>query len=126
METQTIHPHAFMADFVNKYEAFIYPNLKKGNLDGIKHIIGLVCMKFGSFGKLPNRTSSKDGTYGKYRMAIQYLGGLIDEGEVDKASLQDLARCSDRWVAELDRVLWDDPDYKLTRNQNEKRIICNY
>ncbi len=115
METQSPHPHAMVADFVNKFEGLIKPELKKGNL-GVTPVIADVCARFGIFEKL--ELSVRSDIYAKYRMAIQYLGGLL-EGNTNQRGLDMVVLHVDRYVAEIDQALWENPNYK-----SERRVVA--
>jgi len=117
-EGEEIHPHEVMAEFVNKFENFIKPYLEKGDLNSVRHIIGDVVLRDLVYQEDPGFLSSKKGAYySKYKMAIQYLSGLVRAENVDKKTLQDLVTCSGRLVADLDLILNKDPHYKLVRDE---------
>ena len=115
---ENIHPHEVMVDFVNKYDAFIKPNLEKGNLNSVRHIIGDVVMRasiyFEDFSIIP---LAKRGAYAKYRIAITNLASLTRAENVDNKLLEYTLDCADRYVEDLDLMLHDDPKYKEYREK---------
>ncbi len=114
-ETQMPHAHAFIAEFVNKYEAFIKPSLEKGSLEA-KPVIMEVCARFGIFEKIKPALRSE--IYAKYKMVMQYLGGCLEyPNNVRKEDLESLATTMNRFVAELDMALEDDPNYEANRRR---------
>ena len=115
MTNEEIHPHTEMANFVNQFEIIVKPNLEKGNLEGLRPIIGELFLRSELIQDLT--VSANKGAYGRYKMAIKYLAGLIRAENVNKKTLQDLLTCSDRWVSELDLILNKDPTYKLVRDE---------
>lgn len=115
MTTETIHPHAFLADFVNKFENLIKPNLKSGDYLEVTPVILDVCARFGIFEEL--RSSVRSDIYAKYKIAIGYLGGLLNAQGISRGGLDMLVLHVDRYVAELDQALWEDPNYKSVRRE---------
>jgi hypothetical protein len=117
MEAATIHPHTIVAGFVNKYKDHIRPYLARGDLDGIRFLIGDVCLRWADFEQM--HQSSKKGVYARYRMAIQYIWGLFDEKDVSASTLQTVIPLVDRRVEELEFILSEDEHYKAARRTSE-------
>ena len=112
--------YQIVADFVNKYERIIEPNLKKGHLDGIKFLMLEQCLRGEDVinNKLPHM--KERGAYARYRIAIGTFNSLCQcDKEISKETLEFFSNSLDRYVAELDLILWGNPLYKKLREQKQ-------
>ena len=116
MAEEAPHPNIGIVDFIEKYEEFIQPSLKEGNLDGTRFLIKECCMRFG-LGGIDSRMKSH--AYARYRMALTYLNGLADAENPSQGILDNVVTHIDRHVAELGLFLRDDPYYKKMRGIEE-------
>ena len=113
-EQEHRHPHAFMGDFVEKYE-LIRPSLEKGYVDSVAFIIGdlvaraTVCEEDLQKMATPNREA-----YKRYRVALIYLDGLVKNPK-ERSLVETKFPLIDRRVSELQMILSKDQIYLSQR-----------
>ena len=114
METKNL-AYEIIADFMNKYDALIKPNLAKGNLDEIKFLIGEVLLRSADVVDQKIPPIKEPLAYAKYRMAMQELNGLFDCKDINGRRIQLSSTSIERHLAELDLILSSNLDYKRFR-----------
>lgn len=111
--------YRIILNFMENYDRIIKPQLEKGKLNSIKFLIGEECMRGND---IINQTFhfEENGAYAKYRMAIQYLSGILEKEDFTQGFLQEKILPSlDRQIADLDLILSQNPYYKSLRKKEQ-------
>ena len=110
-----ISPYQIVADFMNQYEQIIAPRLKEGKLEDVRFLLYEQTMRSEDVIKQNLPPMKENGAYANYRMIIQYLGGLAEEKNVTTGLLKSVLISVDRFSADLDLILSENPQYKQLR-----------
>ncbi len=114
--TEKVHPHGIMADFVNRYQD-IRKALEKENKKLATIFIRDVYSRFNISLKASNMIiNSNPEAYWQYVSAVSILYNLGIE-EISQKTLNFMLPEVDKDVAELERILQNDENYKKYRRK---------
>lgn len=116
---QDMVAYNIVADFMETYEEIIRPHLETGKTEEIKFLI-LETLKRGEDMINQKAHLEENGAYAKYRIAIQYLSGILEKEDFTQGFLQKKILPSlDRQIADLDLILSQNHYYKSLRKKEQ-------